>query len=228
VLRLEGQGLLEVGDHVLRRGAGEAVHQIYGQLAEAGLSGGLEGAAGGGAVVAATEEAQPVVVEGLHPHAEPENAEPAERCEHLAGDVVRVDLHRDLAPRGQGEASADQGEEPLELVPRQDARRAAAHIDRVEGLEAVGPSDGFGLDGGEPSARLPPPFAGVEVTVGALGAAEGDVNVESRGACGHDSSVLSTATKARWGMTTLPTIFIRALPFFCFSRSLRFREMSPP
>ena len=30
------------------------------------------------------------------------------------------------------------------------------------------------------------------------------------------------------GIMTLPTIFMRFLPFFCFSRSLRLREMSPP
>ena len=38
----------------------------------------------------------------------------------------------------------------------------------------------------------------------------------------------STARKAFCGISTLPTCFIRALPFFCFSRSLRFRVMSPP
>ena len=41
-------------------------------------------------------------------------------------------------------------------------------------------------------------------------------------------SVFSTATKADWGISTLPTIFIFFLPFFCFSRSLRLRVMSPP
>jgi hypothetical protein len=38
----------------------------------------------------------------------------------------------------------------------------------------------------------------------------------------------STAKKALWGMLTVPTIFMRFLPFFCFSRSFLFLVMSPP
>ena len=39
---------------------------------------------------------------------------------------------------------------------------------------------------------------------------------------------LSTARNASWGTSTPPTFFMRFLPFFCFSSSLRLREMSPP
>ena len=42
------------------------------------------------------------------------------------------------------------------------------------------------------------------------------------------SSEDSAAMKASWGTSTRPTIFIRFLPSFCFSRSLRLRVMSPP
>ena len=47
---------------------------------------------------------------------------------------------------------------------------------------------------------------------------------------GHSLSVpiLSTARNASCGICTRPTCFMRFLPSFCFSRSLRFREMSPP
>ncbi len=38
----------------------------------------------------------------------------------------------------------------------------------------------------------------------------------------------SAAMKASCGTSTRPTIFIRFLPSFCFSSSLRLREMSPP
>ncbi len=41
-------------------------------------------------------------------------------------------------------------------------------------------------------------------------------------------SLDSAATKASWGTSTRPTIFIRFLPSFCFSSSLRLRVMSPP
>ncbi len=43
-----------------------------------------------------------------------------------------------------------------------------------------------------------------------------------------DSPVESAAMKASWGTSTRPTIFIRFLPSFCFSSSLRLRLMSPP
>ena len=38
----------------------------------------------------------------------------------------------------------------------------------------------------------------------------------------------SAAMNASWGTSTRPTIFIRFLPSFCFSSSLRLRVMSPP
>ena len=45
---------------------------------------------------------------------------------------------------------------------------------------------------------------------------------------GVTSPVDSAAMKASWGTSTRPTIFIRFLPSFCFSSSLRLRVMSPP
>ena len=42
------------------------------------------------------------------------------------------------------------------------------------------------------------------------------------------SPVDSAAMKASCGTSTRPTIFIRFLPSFCFSSSLRLRVMSPP
>ena len=47
---------------------------------------------------------------------------------------------------------------------------------------------------------------------------------------GHSLSVpiFSTARNASCGISTLPTRFMRFLPSFCFSSSLRLREMSPP
>ncbi len=51
----------------------------------------------------------------------------------------------------------------------------------------------------------------------------------ARGGLAHDPSpTFSTARKASCGISTEPTDFIRRLPFFCFSRSLRLRLMSPP
>lgn len=42
------------------------------------------------------------------------------------------------------------------------------------------------------------------------------------------SPTRKTARKASCGMSTLPIRFMRFLPSFCFSSSLRLREMSPP
>ena len=42
------------------------------------------------------------------------------------------------------------------------------------------------------------------------------------------ASVDRAATKASCGTSTRPMVFIRFLPSFCFSSSLRFRVISPP
>src|SRR6266511_1726007 len=42
------------------------------------------------------------------------------------------------------------------------------------------------------------------------------------------SSSSSTDRNASWGTSTRPTCFMRFLPFFCFSSSLRLRVTSPP
>src|SRR5215470_9647923 len=42
------------------------------------------------------------------------------------------------------------------------------------------------------------------------------------------SLTFKTAKKASCGISTRPTFFIRFLPSFCFSSSLRLRVMSPP
>ena len=44
----------------------------------------------------------------------------------------------------------------------------------------------------------------------------------------HQSSTCKMARKASWGTSTEPICFMRFLPAFCFSSSLRLRVMSPP
>jgi len=45
---------------------------------------------------------------------------------------------------------------------------------------------------------------------------------------GYFDSTCRMARKASCGISTLPTCFMRFLPAFCFSSSLRLRVMSPP
>ena len=52
--------------------------------------------------------------------------------------------------------------------------------------------------------------------------------VQHTGQRTHQSSTLRIARKASCGTSTVPICFMRFLPAFCFSSSLRLREMSPP
>jgi len=68
-----------------------------------------------------------------------------------------------------------------------------------------------------------------EITVRAYSRAERNVQVQAGRLFAQESvSVFSTETKADWGMSTDPIVFMRFLPSFCFSSSLRLRVMSPP
>ena len=71
----------------------------------------------------------------------------------------------------------------------------------------------------EPSSACrafkPPPEAGAGVLAHFFGLSAAD-------------SVDSAATKASCGTSTRPMVFMRFLPSFCFSSSLRLRVMSPP
>ena len=84
----------------------------------------------------------------------------------------------------------------------------------------------------------------VEVAVPATDCTERHMNVDAKVAFGRllrhvrahfflsdfsaGSDVFSAAMKASCGTSTEPMFFMRFLPSFCFSRSLRLREMSPP
>ena len=127
-------------------------------------------------------------------------------------------------------------------------RRPAADEHRRESLREPGTlplelvHEGVRVGG----VLVDPPDRGDEVAVPAAVDAERQVDVEmphgrrrqqgvgARGdvpAGAHrflSPSRLRTARNASCGTSTPPTCFIRFLPFFCFSSSLRLREMSPP
>ena len=56
----------------------------------------------------------------------------------------------------------------------------------------------------------------------------GRMEYVSKGQAFWNQSSFNTAMKASWGISTLPTCFIRFFPAFCFSRSFFFRLTSPP
>ena len=122
------------------------------------------------------------------------------------------------------------GEQARERGGLGDGRRAAAEEDRVDVAEQVA----LELELGEQRVDVGAVVAGVaddgdEVAVAAAVRAEREVHVEvARAAHLRSLSRLRTARNASCGTSTPPTCFIRFLPFFCFSSSLRFREMSPP
>ena len=81
-----------------------------------------------------------------------------------------------------------------------------------------------------PAVLLPAPDDRDEVAVAAPVHAERHVDVEVADAAHFDRSPFrsSTARNASCGTSTIPTCFIRFLPFFWRSISFRLRVMSPP
>ncbi len=145
--------------------------------------------------------------------------------------VGGIHLRGDLGVRGDAESIPETFHGPPDLLRREDRRRTPPEIDRIERPEGAPVKSHLAVQGFQETGDLPLLVReGVETAVGALGAAEGDVDVKARGHGMRAQSVsdFRTARKALWGMLTFPTIFMRFLPFFCFSSSFRFRVMSPP
>ena len=133
---------------------------------------------------------------------------------HLLRRRQRLEQAQEIRERGErGCASAE--EDRLELAGQQSALELELPQERVH----VG-------------GMLPAPADDRdEVAVAAAVGAEREVDVEVTCGSAHERwpwPMLRTARNASWGTSTAPTCFIRFLPAFCFSSSLRLREMSPP
>ncbi len=106
--------------------------------------------------------------------------------------------------------------------------RPTAQVVGTQSLQQQGATAGVGAQQAYGAAPVPVPRA----TVGDQGPLPQQVGDQSRDGVYFfslpDSPVDSAAMKASWGTSTRPTIFIRFLPSFCFSSSLRLRLMSPP
>ena len=141
-------------------------------------------------------------------------------------ETVRIGFYRDFCIAGNAEGLPQGLQDAADVAGFQHRRRTAADVDRISSFPGIGrgrdvPAQGFDI------ALAVALQAGIgrKVTVQAFMAAERDVDVQAQR---HSSSTLRTAMKASCGISTVPNCFMRFLPSFCFSRSLRLREISPP
>ena len=164
-------------------------------------------------------------LEALGAERDARHAVAAEQRRELGGDGLGVRLDRDLA--GRREAFQEAGQRPWLRVRRRPA--AEEH-----GLEPLGQQVATKLELGQQRidvrlVAVAAPDERDEVAVAAAVGAERNVHVEVADAAHLRSpSRLRTARNASCGTSTAPTCFMRFLPFFWRSSSLRLREMSPP
>ena len=154
----------------------------------------------------------------------------------LEGEVLRIRLQRDLGIRREPVVLCQPGEDRPEEPWWDVARGATAKVDRLEG--SPWRRHRYLRDNGIHIAAREVVSAGRhgEIAVGADSRAERYVHIGGcrvgEGVClggGHaSSSTFRAATKASWGTSTEPTIFMRFFPSFCLWRSFFFRLMSPP
>ncbi len=174
------------------------------------------------------EHVEQARLEALHAERHARHAVRTEKRRDLRSDRLRVGLDRDLV------RARKRGQQPLELRGLGERRRPAAEEHRLDVLREQRPLQLELREQRVDVRRVLPalPDDRDEVAVPAAVRAERQVHVEVPDVARHErfrsESRLSTARKASCGTSTPPTCFMRFLPFFCFSSSLRLREMSPP
>ena len=82
--------------------------------------------------VHASDRRERAIAEALHADRKPVHAGGAIAAKPLHLEGARVRLHRDLRRRIDRDARADAGEQAVDRLGCEEARRAAAHEDRVE------------------------------------------------------------------------------------------------
>ena len=158
----------------------------------------------------------------------------AQQLRELGSHRLRIRLDGQLLDIGK------RGEQPLEGARLGERRRASAEEHRPDVVRQPSTLP-FELREQRIDVRavlIRPTDGCDEVAVTAAMDAEGKVDVQVAGSAGNEvpapahrflsPSRLRTARNASCGTSTPPTCFIRFFPFFCFSRSFRLREMSPP
>ena len=111
-----------------RRQLGDTVYEVYAYVVESGGPQAAEGLQGAIAVVTAVHPAEDIVIERLHSHAHAGYAQFLEECSIGRGDVVRIDLHRELLVR----AVSQRVNYALEQFRFQDGGRTPSYIKGVK------------------------------------------------------------------------------------------------
>ena len=214
-----------------------AVDEIQVHIVEAGTAGRPEGEARGLRRVDPLECLEHGRIEGLDPDRQPGDAAFAEDLEIGLIDRVRIRLDGDLGVTLDREGRTEALEERQQDRCRQGGGRASPEEDRAEPEASPRRRGqlGFASEGLDVRIRqVIESGVGVEVAVPATRQTERDVDVEAGSARRHrrspttSRSTFSAAMNASCGTSTRPTLRMRAFPAFCFSRSFRFRVMSPP
>src|SRR5690606_183017 len=138
--------------------------------------------------------------------------------------VVLADEHLEavgepIAPDGERRAERNRLDELN--APVGGSRRVQLRQPRRGALGPCGPGGAPAQTGGA-RARGGMPAGRAHVQPDSM------IHATAWNSAGAQPSSLSTARNASCGSSTLPTAFMRRFPSFCFSRSLRFRVMSPP
>src|SRR6266511_4107494 len=176
------------------------------------------------------EHLEQMRLEALHSERDAVDAAASQRTRKLRGHRLGIRLDRDLT------AERQPSEQALEGTRLRERRRAAAEKDRL-GLGLGREQAALQRQLGEQRIDVATVLRaaadhGDEVAVAAPMRAEREMHVEVPDAtAGHDFFSpfrLSTARNASCGTSTIPTCFIRFLPAFWRSSSLRLRVMSPP
>ena len=235
MLGLERQGVREIRVEVGGALARDAVDEIERDVVETGITKSVHRAPDVIRCRPPLEDGEQVRPERLGAERDARHSSGTQEAGELGRDRLRVGLDRQLGRPGQ------RRENLPERVRGGEGRRAAADEDGLERLRKPMP---FELQLGEQRVGIGVVLADApdrrdEVAVATAMHTERQVDIQvlpgrSAGIAPADQgrflspSRLRTARNASCGTSTPPTCFIRFLPFFCFSSSLRLREMSPP
>ncbi len=226
VLGLEGERVGEIGAEFGGALAGDPVHEIEGDVVQSGITEKVHRAPDVIGLRPSLQHLQKMRLEALSTERNSIHAALDEQARQLGRHRLRIRLHGELVRVGKP------CEEPGQLLGRCERGCAAPEKHRLETVRQNAPLE---RELGEQRVHVPAvlrlaPDDGDEVAIATAIRAERQVHVEVSDSAHRFRSVsrFRTARKASCGTSTPPTCFILFLPFFCFSSSFRFREMSPP